>query len=137
MFSALLKELKGAVGRMLAMAACGLVAAIAGVIALAFLLLAAFVWVENTYDTITAALAVAIFFIVVAIIVLIVMLILRGTARKRAQKSRQRWWADPAVVATGVELVRMLGARKVIPAAAIAAVILGILQSTSRSSRPK
>lgn len=132
MFSSLLNDLKRAIGEMLTIAGCALILAGAAIIAFAFFALAAFVWIENTYDTITAALTLGIFFVIVAVIVLIVMLIMRNRARKRLQKSRQRWWADPAVVATGVELVRMLGARRVIPAALIAGVILGVMQAGSR-----
>jgi len=55
----------------------------------------------------------------------------RAVHRQVVSDNKAKWWADPTVVATGLELVRILGLRRVVPALAIGAVIFGVLQNNA------
>jgi hypothetical protein len=115
----------------------GFAIVLAGMIALFFFTFAAFVSAQDTYGTVTAALILGLFFLAVTVAILITILVIRRRAAARQLAKRgQQWWNDPAVIATGVELVRIIGVRRIVPAVALGAVILGAVQA-GLSSRTK
>jgi hypothetical protein len=110
------------------LAGWGAAIAIPAVIAFVFFVLAAFVWAERTYGTLEACLLLGGAFLAVALVILIVGLILRRRAAKRAPRHNPHWWKDPAILAAGIELVRIVGVRRIIPTVALGAVIVGALE---------
>jgi hypothetical protein len=46
--------------------------------------------------------------------------------KKNAQGS---WWQDPAMLVTGLQIVRMIGIKKMLPVLAVGAVIAGVAMS--------
>ena len=111
--------------------ACAVIAA--AVPAVFFLTLTAFIWAERNYDRFTAAAGLAAFFVLLTFVILLTAIALRRRAIRRQAQSdaRAKWWTDPTVVATGLELVRMLGVRRVVPALAVGAVLFGLLQNNT------
>src|SRR5215831_12478801 len=63
----------------------GIIAAVAAVVALVFFLVAAFIWLADRYDPLTAGLVLGGVFVVVALIALIVCLLVRGRNMERAR----------------------------------------------------
>ncbi len=113
----------------------------AGVAALFFFTLGAFLWLSGVYDTTTASLAVGGAYAVVAIGAAVAIAVMRrrqARARAAEQKAAPQWWSDPMVLTTGVEVLRVLGRGKTLPLA-LAAVVAGFALSgalSSRQSRP-
>jgi hypothetical protein len=105
----------------------------AAVPALFFLTLTAFIWAERNYGTFIAAASLAAFFVFVTLAIALTAIAIRRRAvrRQAVSDNKAKWWADPAVVATGIELMRMLGLRRVVPALAVGAIIFGVLQNNA------
>jgi hypothetical protein len=141
MFSSLLGELthplSGAVRDAVRLAGWGAAIALAGVLAFSFFLVAAFVWAEQRYGTLEAALLLGTFFLIVAGALVIALVLLRRRASKPPPpKTVAPWWRDPAVIAIGVELVRHVKVQRVVPAMALGAVIVALMQA-SPDRRPR
>lgn len=91
---------------------CAVVAAMAGVVAILFTGIAIFIWASERYGSLTASVAMAVFFLAVALIAVVVLLASRSKAAKRAlaraeQERREREeaaknappiWADPSLI---------------------------------------
>lgn len=116
------------------LAGWGVAVAIPAVLAFMFFLYAAFVWIERSYGTLDAALLLGTLFIVVASAILVVALILRRRERNRRRRvSAWQGLNDPAIIAAGLELVRIVGVRRIIPVVALGAAILGALESNRKT----
>lgn len=135
MFQRIIDDLKESTASRLRQGALMAILAFALVVAISFLFAAAFVFVAQTYGGIIACLAAAGLFFIVAIIVAI-----WHAARKRASDARARERArararnmltDPAVLAMGLQLVRTVGAKRLIPLLAVGGLALGVLMSRS------
>jgi hypothetical protein len=102
------------------------VAAIAATAAVFFLLIAAFVWLANRYDGVTAGLLLGGAFIVVAAIALLACLTVRRrnmerarlelAARKTASTAN---WLDPKLMAVGLQIGQSIGWRKLVSLGAV------------------
>lgn len=123
----LIAKLTEAVYDILALAGWGVAIVVAATAALVFFTFAAFLWVEQNLGTLNAALVLGGFFLLVAVLILVTLLVLRRRGRRRKRRDPQ-WWQDPAVVATGVELVRVVGLKRIIPVVALGAAIVGAMQ---------
>ena len=103
-------ELRGAVTTLI----CAAVAASAALVGVLFIAVAIFIWASDNYGRLTAAIAMAVFFIVVAAIAVTVLLIAQSKARKEAARQAEKErlekeeaaknappaWLDPALIPT-------------------------------------
>jgi hypothetical protein len=106
-----------------------------------FLCAAAFVFVLENYGAVAACLVGAgIFLIVAAIAAAIYAVRKRQIAARARQRARTmaHLLADPMVIATGLQIVRAVGVKRLIPLIAIGGVALGFLasRSTARDEAP-
>jgi len=120
----------------------GLVAALAltSFATLCFLCAAGFVAVLDRYGLIAACLAGAAFFFLLAIFILIWLDGLRRRARqpKEATKSAmQTALADPMVIAAALQLVRVIGIKRLIPLIALGGIALGLMAKPPAGRREK
>src|SRR5712672_1834754 len=85
------------------------IAAVASTVALVFLLLAAFIWLADRYDPLTAGLVLGGVFVVIALIALIACLIARRRNMERARlelaaRSANTNWLDPKLMGVGFQI---------------------------------
>jgi hypothetical protein len=104
-----------------------LVGAIAGLV---FLIIAGFIVLADNYSPLTAALIFAGAFLLVAILAAILCVMAQ---RRIAERSRvalaartSALWFEPKLLAAGVELVRSIGLRRLVPLAAIGVLAGGL-----------
>jgi hypothetical protein len=104
-----------------------------------FITLAVFVWAENEYGTIAAGLDLGVFFLALAVAIYVMVRFRRRSLSRRKALRRQELQQtlldahDPLAMAAGIEVLRLIGARKIIPALALNAVILAAFQSVART----
>ncbi len=130
-----LKASAGSAARQTSLAA---IAAISLFITTAFLCGAAFVAVLNHYGPIYACLAGAAIFFVVTLIAAGIYLVrkrrLEARAAARARAATQNLLADPALLATGLQLVRLVGVKRLVPILAIGGLALGLMASRGQAA---
>jgi hypothetical protein len=111
------------------------VAAFALLIAVAFLCAAAFIYLLQTYGAIVACIAGGILFLIVTLAGFVWSTALKQQhelrARQRAKAAVRSPLVDPALLVTGVQLARVVGAKRLLPLLAIGALALGLLASRS------
>jgi len=105
----------------------GIVACAAATVAMAFFCAAAFLWLDGRYGAIVASLVLGGAFTVLALIAVIVVLIVRRRSPPPAPPRQGAWWADPALLATVLDVSRTLGRRRVATAALVSAFVLGMM----------
>ena len=103
--------------------------AIAAFVALSFLSAAAFLFVLERYGPVAACLSDAGFFCVVALALLLCLNASRRRTRPKevAKSAIQEALADPMVIVAGLQLVRAIGVKRLVPIAAIAGVAFGLM----------
>ncbi|MBU6463242.1 MAG: hypothetical protein KGK01_03195 [Bradyrhizobium sp.] len=108
-------------------------------VTLAFLCAAAFVYVLQNYGLIQACLAGAALFFVVTLILAGCYMMRKNRIRKRAAETAksgvQSALADPMLVATGIQLIRAIGIKRLVPILAIGGLALGLMASRGGSSK--
>jgi hypothetical protein len=113
----------------------GAIAAVALAVALTFLTIAGYIWLERRYDSLTAALALAGVYLIVAIIAVIALAVARRRTIERAQRElalrKPQPWLDPQLLAMGVQLGRSIGWKKGLPLAAAGLLAAGIAREWS------
>jgi hypothetical protein len=124
----------------------GAIVAFAGMAAFICSLVVLFLWMLQTYGLIYAWSSVAAVFAVIALFALIPLLSASRKRRAIARKVEERvakaeaeriekknkapeWWQDPATLLTGLQLVRTLGLKRMLPVLAVGAVVAGFLLS--------
>jgi hypothetical protein len=138
MFQRMIDDFKDSTGLALRLTSLAAAAAIALFISTAFLCAAAFIVVLDRYGLVQACLTGAAIFFVVT-------LITAGSymARKRSVTARveattksamQTALADPMLVATGIQVIRAIGIKKLIPILAVGGLALGLLASRAPTS---
>ena len=122
------KESTGNVVRLTSLAAA---AAFALFITTAFLCAAAFMFVLEKYGPIEACLAGAAVFLVVALLSAGSYMVrkhqLKVKAEQEAKSAAHSLLADPAMMAIGLQVVRAVGIKRLVPILAIGGVALGLL----------
>lgn len=132
-FDSLVAELTSPLNDVLKRAGWGIAVAIPAALAVFFFSFAGFVWAEQNYGTVVAALIVGAGFLLVTGAIVGTAIFLHRRARARTPpKTTSQWWKDPTVIAVGVELVRVIGIRRIVPVVALGAVIVGALGSFER-----
>lgn len=127
-------ELKGAAASKLRQASLLSVVALAVLIAAGFLCAAAFVAVLERYGPIAACLALAGFFLLIAIVAGIVYAVRKRQIEARARQQRARaaqLFADPMLLTAGLQIVRAIGLKRLIPLLALGGVAFGIFATRS------
>jgi hypothetical protein len=108
------------------------VAAIASTVALIFLLIAAFIWLSDRYDTLTAGLILGIFFLAVALIAIFACVAVRRRNIERARlelevrRSANASLLDPKLMAVGYQVGQAIGWRRVVSLAAVGLLAAGL-----------
>jgi hypothetical protein len=111
----------------------GVVAGAAALVALGFFCGAAYMWLARRYDSITAALVMGGAFTCIALIAVIVILVLNHRKPPPPPSRKTPLWADPALLATALDITRVLGRKRLTVAVLVGAFAIGVLlQKTSR-----
>lgn len=130
MFQRAIDDFKESAGNALRLTSIAGVAVVAGFITIVFLCAAAFVFVLQNYGLIEACLSGAAMFFLITAIAVVTYTIRRNALKKRAAKTAksvtQNLLADPMLVAAGLQLVRAIGIKKLIPILAVGGLALGL-----------
>jgi hypothetical protein len=133
MFARMIDDFKDSTSTALRLTSLAAVMAVALFIMIAFLCAAAFVYVLQTYGLIEACLTGAGIFLLVALIAAIGYVVRKNRVKARAAATAKSAvhsaLADPMLVATGIQLVRAIGIKKLIPILAVGGLALGLLAS--------
>lgn len=132
MFQRAIDDFKDSAGNALRLASLAGVAVIAGFVTVLFLCAAAFVFVLENYGLIEACLTGAAIFFLITLIASVTYTIRRNSMKKKraaepAPSAAKNLLADPMLVTAGLQLVRTIGIKKLIPILAIGGVALGLL----------
>ena len=133
MFARMIDDFKQSTSTALRLTSLAAAVAVALFITLAFLCAAAFVYVLQTWGLIEACLTGAGIFLLLALIAAIGYVVRKNRVRARAAATAKSAvhsaLADPMLVATGIQLVRAIGIKKLIPILAVGGLALGLLAS--------
>jgi hypothetical protein len=131
MFQRMIDSFKVSTGNLVQLTSLVLAAAVALFIAIAFLCAAAFMFVLQQYGPIEACLAGAAVFLVAALLAgggyMLSKHRMKVRAEQEAKAAARSPLADPAMVAIGIQLVRAIGIKRLVPLLAIGGVALGLL----------
>jgi hypothetical protein len=141
MFQRMIDDFKVSTGVAVRQTSLAAIAAFALFITTAFLCAAAFVVVLDRYGLVQACLAGAgLFFIVTLIAAGSYMVRKRQIearaalrAKAAAQSTAHSLLADPMLLASGLQLVRALGIKRLVPILAVAGLVLGIMASRGQA----
>jgi chromate transport protein ChrA len=137
MFQRLIDDFKTSSGTVLRLTSLAAAAAFCLFITTSFLCAAAFVFVYDRYGLVQACLTGAgVFFIVTLIAAGCYMLRKRqveSEVKETAKSALQSALADPMLVATGIQLIRAIGIKKLIPILAVGGLALGFFASRNTS----
>ncbi len=138
MFARAIDDFKESTGSALRLTSLAAAVALALFITISFLCAAAFVYVLQTYGLIEACLTGAGIFLVVALIAAALYVARKNRARARATEAAKSAGytalADPMLVAAGIQVLRVIGVKKLIPILAVGGLALGLLASRNSSA---
>ncbi|WP_426439709.1 hypothetical protein [Bradyrhizobium genosp. P] len=142
MLQRLIDDVKESAGSAVRLTSLAGAAAIALFITTAFLCAAAFVAVLQNFGPVPACLAGAAIFFVVALIAAISYMVRKRQMRRRAAEAAKTaksaaatsLLADPMLLATGLQIVRAIGVKRLIPILAVGGIALGVMASRSAAS---
>jgi hypothetical protein len=141
MFQRLIDNFKDSASNALRLTSLAAVAAIALLVTTAFLCAAAFVFVLQNYGPVQACLTGAAIFFVVTLIAAGCYMVRKNQIEARAEQAAraakstaQTVLADPMLVAAGIQVVRAIGIKRLIPILAVGGLALGFLASRAQST---
>lgn len=138
MFQRMIDDFKNSAGTALRLTSLAAGAALALFITLSFICAAAFVYVLQKYGPIEACLTGAGVFFIVTVITAGCYMIRRQQVEARmkeaAKSAAHSVLADPMLVAAGIQVVRAIGVKRLIPILAVGGLVFGWLASRSSSS---
>jgi hypothetical protein len=138
MFARMIDDFKDSTSRALRLTSLAAAAALALGITISFLCAAAFVYVLLQYGLIEACLAGAGVFFIVTLIAIGCYMVrkrqVKARAAETAKSALHTAMADPMLVATGIQIVRAIGVKRLIPLLAVGGLALGFLASRGASS---
>jgi hypothetical protein len=141
MFQRLIDNFKESTGTALRLTSLAAAAAMALLVTTAFLCAAAFVFVLQNYGPVQACLTgAAIFFVLTLIAAGCYMVRKRQIearaeqAAKMAKSTAQTVLSDPVLVAAGIQVIRAIGVKKLIPILAVGGLALGFFASRANTS---
>ena len=100
---------------------------------------AAYVFIADRYDSLTAALALAGFYGALALVAVLCAVLLRRRAITRAHRElaeRPAPWMDPRLLATGMKIGTSLGWKKSLPIALVGVIAAGVAREWSAHRAP-
>ena len=131
-----LKESTGVAVRMTSLAAA---IALALFVTLSFLSAAAFVYVLQTHGLIEACLTGAAIFFVVALVGIVAYAVRKQQSKRHAAETAKSALhtalADPAMIATALQLIRVVGVKRLVPLLAVGGLALGLFASRTTSNQ--
>jgi hypothetical protein len=137
MFQRMIDDFKDSTGTALRLTSLAAAAAFALLVTMSFLCAAAFVFVLQRYGLIEACLTGAAVFFVVTLIAAGCYMVRRNRVKARAKDTAksavQTALADPMLVAAGIQVIRAIGIKRLVPILAIGGLALGFLASRSSS----
>lgn len=139
MFQRIIDDVKTSTGEAMRQTSIAAVAVLLLLVATAFLSAALFVAVLDQYGPIEACLAVAGLCLVASMIATSIYLVRkRQIARRSAERARSTahaFLADPAMVATGIQVIRAVGVKRLLPILAVGGLALGLMAGRNQMSR--
>jgi predicted transporter len=139
MFGRMIDDLKESTGVAVRMTSLAAAIAISFFVTAAFLCAAAFVYVLQNYGLIEACLTGAGIFLAIALIGVVVYAVRKRQARQEAKETAKSAvhtaLADPMVVAAGLQVVRAIGVKRLVPLLAVGGLALGLLAGRSQSNQ--
>lgn len=138
MFQRIVDDFKESAGTALRLTSLAAAAAIALFVTTAFLCAAVFILVLERYGPVEACFSGAAIFFAVTLIAVGSYMLRKRQIKQRAQaaakSAAQTMLADPMVVAAGLQLVRTIGIKKLIPLLAVAGLALGLMANRSHAA---
>ena len=138
MFQRVIDDFKDSTGTALRLTSLAAAAALALFVTTSFLCAAAFVFVLQRYGLVEACLTGAGIFFVVTLIAAGCYMVrkkqVKARAAETAKSAVQTALADPMLVAAGIQVIRAIGVKKLIPILALGGLALGLMASRSASS---
>jgi len=135
MFQRIIDDIKLSTGSAIRQTSLAAMAATALFITTGFLCAAAFVAVLNRYGLIEACLAGAGLFFIVTLIAAGTYMVrkrrIEARAKESAKSAAPSMLADPMVMAAGMQIVRAIGVKRLIPILAVGGLALGLLAGRS------
>ncbi len=138
MFQRMIDDFKQSAGTAVRLTSLAAAMAFALLVTMAFLCAAAFVYVLQNYGLIQACLACAALFFVVTLILAGCYMMRKNRIQKRAAEPKsgvQSALADPMLVATGIQLIRAIGIKRLVPILAIGGLALGLMATRGGSAK--
>jgi hypothetical protein len=133
MFARIIDDFKDSTSTAVRLTSLAGVIALALLVTVSFLCAAAFVYVLQTYGLIQACLTGAGIFLLVALIAAIFYVARKNRVEARAKEAPKSAvhsaLADPVMVATGIQIIRAIGIKRLIPILAVGGLALGLLAS--------
>jgi len=133
MFQRMIDDFKASTGSALRLTSLAAAIALALFITISFLCAAVFVYVLQNYGLVQACLAGAAVFFAVAAVVAIAYAVrskqVKAITKETEKSALQTALADPMLVATGIQVIRAIGLKKLIPILAVGGLALGLLAS--------
>jgi len=140
MFQRLIDDFKDSTGTALRLTSLAAAAAVALLVTTSFLCAAAFVFVLEKYGPVQACLTGAGIFFVVTLIAAGCYVARKNQVKARAEQAAksvaQTMLADPMVLAAGLQVIRAIGIKRLIPILAVGGLALGFLASRGAASAP-
>jgi cbb3-type cytochrome oxidase subunit 3 len=137
MFTRMIDDLKETTGVAVQMTSLAAAIALAFLVAVSFLCAAAFVYVLQNYGLIDACLTGAGIFFLMALIGIVVYALRKRQARRHAaataKSALNTALADPMVVAAGLQIIRAIGVKRLVPILAVGGLALGLLANRASS----
>jgi hypothetical protein len=138
MFQRMIDDFKDSTGTAVRLTSLAAVAGFALLVTASFLCAALFVYVLQQHGLIQACLAGAGVFFVVTLIAVVCYMVRKNRIKTRvketAKSGAQTMLADPMLVAAGIQVIRAVGIKRLIPILAIGGLALGFLASRNSSS---
>jgi hypothetical protein len=133
MFARMIDDFKDSTGTALRLTSLAAAVALALFIAISFLCAGAFVYMLQRYGPIEACLTGAGIFLVVAMVAAGGYMMRKNKVKARAAETAKSAvhtaLADPMLVAVGIQVIRAIGVKKLIPILAVGGLALGLLAS--------
>ena len=137
MFARMIDDFKESTGTALWLTSLAAMAAIALFITTSFLCAAVFIVVLEKYGPVQACFTGAAIFFVVTMIAAISYMVRKKQIKVRAEhaakSTAQTLLADPMLVAAGIQVVRAIGVKRLIPILAVGGIALGFMMSRGAS----
>lgn len=138
MFQKFMDDFRESTGSALRLTSLAIAVALLLFITTSFLCAAAFVFVLQKYGLLQACLAGAGVFFVATVLAAISYIMRKRQIRKKpveaAKSTMQTALSDPMVLAAGLQIVRTIGLKRIIPIVAIGGVALGLMASRRQTA---